>query len=161
MFENKVFHRNKKIKPSSGLQIPFQSARSDYGKRSGREGPIERRRRKRCLCHHGDPGLPWLSSSAQPSPSLPHVVFCAHPRLLQLVPQELLGTHLGTAESGSSPQARPAVQGMHRCRADNRWWLPAGPAKHSAEAEVSLSSASVQDPLFAKPGSFLVSLHWP
>lgn len=139
MFENKVFHRNKKIKPSSDLQISFRSARSDYRKRSGREGPIERRRRKRCLCHHGDPELQGPSSSAQPSPSLPHVVFCAHPRLLQLIPQE----PLGTVESGSSPQAHPAVQGMHHCRADNHWWLPAGPAEHSAEAKGSLSAASL------------------
>ena len=36
LFENKVFHRNKKINCSFGLQISLHSDRSDYGKRSGR-----------------------------------------------------------------------------------------------------------------------------
>jgi len=54
VFENKVFHRNKKINCSSGLQISLQSDRSDNGKRSGREettgGGLEKMKgRKGCV----------------------------------------------------------------------------------------------------------------
>ena len=102
VFENKVFHRNKKINCSFGLQISLQSDRSDYGKRSGRRetigGGLERMKRRRGLCHHGNPKLQCFYSNAQPSPNL------SHPRLLQLVSRS--SCTLGWKQQSHSAQAQ-------------------------------------------------------
>lgn len=73
VFENKVFHRNKKINCSFSQHIPLQPDRRDYGKQSGREETtavrgLERMERRRDLGHYGDQSRTGFN--AMPGPAL-------------------------------------------------------------------------------------------
>lgn len=71
------------------------------------EEELGRRDHGRVACKDDKDGLmsPWRPKAAVAliqCPYLPHFVFWEHPRLLQLVPQELLSTWPGPAEAGNT-----------------------------------------------------------
>lgn len=118
VLENKVPHRHKRKMVPLAYELLFilveLTGEEELGRRGHGRGACKDDEEDRLM----SPWRPKAAVALTQCPYLPHFVFWEHPRLLQLVPQELLSTCPGPAEAGSRLTAPP--YGTRRAKLQSR-----------------------------------------